>query len=79
MFTVGGSRRLGNDKFIRLSAEHFLSELSGIGKIRTTFIFISCFAGSMIDLMRLCREVGGGYRDDDDGVSLYFLLFDDGG
>jgi hypothetical protein len=62
MFTVvvgEESRRLGNDKFIRLSAEHFLSELSGIGKIRTTFIFISCFAGSMIDLMRLCREVGG--------------------
>jgi hypothetical protein len=60
MFTVGGSRRLGNDKFIRLSAEHFLSELSGIGKNKNHLYFISCFAGSMIDLMRLCREVEGG-------------------
>lgn len=47
LFTVVAgeeSRRLGNDKFIRLSAKHFLSELSGIGKIRTAFfIFIFCF------------------------------------
>lgn len=82
LFTVVAgeeSRRLGNDKFIRLSAKHFLSELSGIGnkKNHLFYFYFLFFAGLMIDLMRLGREVEGeGYRDDDDGVSLsiFFCL-----